>query len=262
MKQILYLFVFLTVASCATSRPGNKPTSADCNLHLLGENNYQIKTVGILLYDGFTTLDAMGPYQVFSELIGTEVFFVAKSKGLVRNMNGLPVQVDRGFSDTGHLDILVVPGGLRETYKLTKDPETIAWIKKVDNTSEFTASICTGAWIVGAAGLLKWKNATTHWYRAEEMLAKYGANYKEQRWVRDGKYWTSAGVTAGMDMCLDMVREINGDKYLRMVLLDLEYNPKPPLKGGSVRATEKESVKMLQELYGSQIIPLLESEKE
>ncbi len=264
-KKVLYLILASTILfSC--NKTGNedsvqKPHDHEAMMKTLGEPKHNIKTVGILLYDGFTTLDAMGPYQVLSELMGTKVFFVAKHKGIIKNMNGAGFQVDRDFADTDTIDILLIPGGFKETLLLTKDVETLNWIKKVDKKTQFTTSVCTGAWVLGATGLLEGKNATTHWYRGEEMLTSYGAKFQQKRWVRDGKYWTSAGVTAGMDMCLAIIQEVRGDEYTKLAMLDLEYDPKPPLKAGSIANTDIETVKMMKEMYDVGLVPILDSLK-
>lgn len=229
---------------------------------MFGSPKLPIKTVGILVYDGFTTLDAMGPYQVLSEMMGVNVFFVARTKGIVRNMAGMKMQVDVDISDVDSLDILVIPGGLQGTYKLTVDSALLAWIRKIDKTSTYTTSVCTGAWILGATGLLKGKNATTHWYGKEILATDYGAKVnrkKTERWVRDGKYWTSAGVTAGMDMSLAVVKEIMGEKYAKISMLDLEYDPKPPFQGGSEHNTDKALVEMMRSMYDGGIKPLRDS---
>jgi putative intracellular protease/amidase len=229
---------------------------------MFGSPKLPIKTVGILVYDGFTTLDAMGPYQVLSEMMGVNVFFVARTKGIVRNMAGMKMQVDVDINDVDSLDILVIPGGLQGTYKLTGDSTLLTWIRKIDKTSTYTTSVCTGAWILGATGLLKGKNATTHWYGKEMLATDYGAKVnrkKTERWVRDGKYWTSAGVTAGMDMSLAIVKEIMGEKYTKLSMLDLEYDPKPPFQGGSEHNTDKALVEMMRSMYDGGIKPLRDS---
>jgi len=124
-----------------------------------------IKTIGIYVYDGYNTLDAIGPYQVLSELMSVDIFFVAKEKGMVKNQRGLKVQVDKSIADVKHLDILVIPGGAIETFMQTQDTAVLNWIRRIDKTSKYTTSVCTGGWILGAAGLLKGKNATTNWYK-------------------------------------------------------------------------------------------------
>nr|WP_315175436.1 DJ-1/PfpI family protein [uncultured Flavobacterium sp.] len=265
MKKLQYVvlasFLFFSCNNSEIKKIEQKPHDHEAMMKQLGEPKYKIKTVGILLYDGFTTLDAMGPYQVLSELMGTEVFFVGKHKGLIKNMNGVGIQVERDFKDTDSLDILVIPGGFKETVRLTTDTETLNWIKKIDKTTQFTTSVCTGAWVLGATGLLNGKNATSHWYKAEEVLNSYGAHFQQKRWVRDGKYWTSAGVSAGMDMSLAIVQEIRGNEYLKLTMLDLEYDPKPPITAGSVTNTDKETVKMMKEMYDVGFQPIFDSIK-
>jgi putative intracellular protease/amidase/YHS domain-containing protein len=208
-----------------------------------------IKTVGILLYDGYTTLDAMGPYQVLSEMMGTKVFFVGRTKGLIANMNGVKVQCDTSIAEVNSLDILLIPGGFKETYLATKDSVLLNWIKAIDKTTQFTTSVCTGAWILGAAGLLKDKEATTHWYGKKILSDEFGAKVENKRFVKNGKYWTSAGVTAGMDMSLALVNEILGEKYTKAVMLDLEYDPQPPFNGGSEQKTDKAIVDNIRRMY-------------
>lgn len=219
-----------------------------------------VKTIGILVYDGYNTLDAIGPYQVLSQLMGAKVFLIAKEKGMVRNQTGLKVQVDTGIADVKQLDILVIPGGAAETFKLTKDTVVLNWIKQIDKTTTYTASVCTGAWILGATGLLQGKNATTNWYRAEEMMNSYGATFKEERWVKDGKYWTGAGVTAGLDMSLAIINDLMGEKYTQGVMLDLEYDPQPPFNAGSVKKTDPIVVDMMREMYDMGMLPLIQNQ--
>jgi transcriptional regulator GlxA family with amidase domain len=209
----------------------------------------QIRTVGILVYDGYTTLDAMGPYQMFSELMGTEVFFIAKNKGQVKNMTNMVMQVDTSIAEVNKLDILVIPGGLRETYSITKDTAIINWIKQIDKTTQYTTSVCTGAWILGATGLLRGREATTHWYGKQILKDKFGAIIVDKRYAVSDKYWTSAGVTAGMDMSLAIIREIRGDKYTQAAMLDMEYDPKPPIKAGSEFNTDKDVVQLMRTMY-------------
>jgi len=227
---------------------------------IMTQPKYPIKTIGILVYDGYNTLDAVGSYQTLSQIMGAKVFFIAKQKGLVRNQTGLKVQVDTSIAEVSKLDILVIPGGAAETFMQTKDSVTINWIKQIDKTTTYTTSVCTGAWILGATGLLQGKNATTNWYRAQEMMTSYGAKFKEERWVKDGKYWTSAGVTAGLDMSLAIINDLMGEKYTKGVMLDLEYDPKPPFNAGSVRKTDPIVADMMKEMYDMLMLPLIQKQ--
>ena len=220
-----------------------------------------IKKIGILLYDGYNTLDAMGPYHTLAEIMGAKTYFIAKKRGFVKNQRGLEVKVDSSFNDVSSLDILVIPGGAGETFMQTQDTTTLNWIKKIDKTTKYTASVCTGSWILGATGLLKGKNVTSNWYRAEEVMKMYGANYTEGRWVQDGKYWTSAGVSAGIDMSLAIIDDLLGKKYTEAVMLDLEYDPKPPYNAGVPRKTDPLVADMMKEMYDMLLLPLIQGEQ-
>jgi putative intracellular protease/amidase len=174
----LFCFAFLN-ANCQNSKADSLAKRHEEMMSIImTKSKLPIKTIGILVYDGYNTLDAIGPYQVLSQLMGVNVFFIAKEKGLIKNQRGLKVQVDKSIADVNQLDILLIPGGAAETFKMSLDTAVLSWIRKIDKTSTYTTSVCTGAWILGATGLLKGKNATTNWYRAEEMLKRYGANFK------------------------------------------------------------------------------------
>lgn len=217
-----------------------------------------IKKIGILLYDGYNTLDAMGPYHTLAEIMGAKTYFVAKNRGFVKNQRGLEVKVDSSFADVKSLDILVIPGGAAETIMLTKDEETLNWIRQIDKTTKYTTSVCTGSWILGATGLLKGKSATSNWYRAEEMMQSYGAKFKQERYVHDGKYWTSAGVSAGIDMSLAIIDDLLGRKYTEAVMLDLEYDPKPPYNAGTPKKSDPMVSEMMFEMYDMIMLPLIQ----
>lgn len=180
--------------------------------------NIIIDSVGILAYDGFNDLDFVGIQTELTSIMGVKSFLIAAKKGEIKGTQNT-YKVDHDLSEFKHLDVLIIPGGNDATYKLTKDSTVLNWIRNIDKTSTYTASICNGSWILGAAGLLKNKKATSHWYRAEEILKRYGAQYVNKRWVHDGKYWTAAGVSSGMDMGLAMVMEAKGKTYAEFVQL-------------------------------------------
>lgn len=223
---------------------------------LLTKPKYPVKAIGIYLYNGYQTLDAMGPYETLSQLSGVKVFFIGKQKGLIANQRGMKVQVDTSIDKVSKLDILVIPGGAAETFMVTQDTAVLNWIRQIDKTTTYTTSVCTGAWILGATGLLNGKNATTNWYRADEMLKHYGATFHDERWVQDGKYWTSAGVTAGIDMSLAIINDLMGEKYTQATMLNLEYNPHPPVTGGSASSSPALVREMLEEMYDMGLQPL------
>ena len=193
--------------------------------------------------------------------MGVDVFFVGRNKGLIADGRGMQVKVDTSIAEVQQLDILVIPGGFKETYQLTKDTALLSWIKAIDANSKYTTSVCTGAWILGATGLLKNKEATTHWYGKKILADEFGAKVQDKRFVKSGKYWTSAGVSAGMDMSLALVNEIMGEKYTKAAMLDLEYDPQPPFVGGSEQKTDKAIVDNMRKMYDGGMETALHPEK-
>ena len=263
MKKILILFTILvTIISCKDKKEETATKNhAEVMTEMFPKQKVTIKTVGILLYDGYSTLDAMGPYQVLGEMMGVDVFFVGRHKGLISDGRGMKVQVDTSINEVKKLDILVIPGGFKETYELTKDTTLLSWIKTIDKTSKYTTSVCTGAWILGATGVLKGKEATTHWYGKKILAEEFGAKVQNTRYAKSGKYWTSAGITAGMDMSLALVNEILGEEYTKTAMLDLEYDPQPPFVGGSEQKTNKVIVENIRKMYDSGMESVLHPEK-
>ena len=164
--------------------------------------------IAIGLYEGFAALDAIGPYQVLTSLPGAEVLFCAERTGIVADEDRmLRVDVTRTFADTPRPDLLLVPGGLN-TRLLAKDGVPIVeWIKAAHPHTTYTTSVCTGALLLGAAGLLRGLPATTHWL-AYDHLRAFGAEPTEQRVVIQGKIATAAGVSAGIDLGLTLAAEI------------------------------------------------------
>lgn len=228
-------------------------TNMDELMSLKPNPDVTVNGVGIYVYDGMYSLDALGPFQVFKSA-GLKPFLIAKKKGSITMSNGLTIAVNKSIDEVDQLDILLIPGGAEGTARQTIDAEVIDWIRKIDQTSIYTTSVCTGAWVLGAAGLLEGKEATTHWYRAEEMLAKYGADFEQKRWVRDGKYWTSAGVTAGLDMSLALVNHLFGKEYTQAIMLDLEYDPKPPVQGGTPENSRPIIAQLMKDMYDFYLI--------
>lgn len=266
MRYILIILA-LMYAACTSAIAQTAKADSIAKRHdelmqiIMTKPKVPIKTIGVYVYDGYNTLDAIGPYQVLSELMSVNIFFVAKNKGFVKNQRGLEVKVDKSIAEVEQLDILIIPGGAKETFFQTQDQEVLDWIRKIDQKSVYTASVCTGAWILGATGLLEGKNVSANWYRADEIMKMYGATYRPERYVRDGKYWTSAGVTAGMDMALGMINELMGDKYTKAALLDLEYDPKPIYPDGNATKTEPIVKEMMMQMYDMGLKPLIDAEK-
>ncbi len=210
--------------------------------------------IAILLYDGVTALDAVGPYEVLSRLPGAELGFVAKSKGPQRtDTKCLALVADYELGEIRQPDILLVPGGTVGTLQAAEDPDILDWVKRAHETSQWTTSVCTGALILGAAGILRDLEATTHWCFKDD-LERFGAVYASDRVVRRGKVITSAGVSAGIDMALTLAGEIAGVQFAQMMQLVLEYDPQPPFDAGSpakapagvVAAVEQEVARLIK----------------
>ncbi|TMB56262.1 MAG: DJ-1/PfpI family protein [Deltaproteobacteria bacterium] len=188
--------------------------------------------IAIFLYDGMTALDAIGPYDVLRQLPGAEVVFVGDTAGIKRTeAQPLGLVADRAFADVTRADILVVPGGLGQE-RVMREPATLAWIRRIHETTTWTTSVCTGSLILAAAGLLRGLRATTHWAVLDE-LREFGATPVSERVVEQGKIITAAGVSAGIDMALRLVARIAGDDVARGIQLGIEYDPAPPFDTGS-----------------------------
>lgn len=268
MQKILVLIVMLSLGWGCGKEPkpqdqeqGNtSPSSHDSLMQTINQNQkVTIKTLGVLVYNGVNDLDYAGPLYVLGQLMGIERKLISLEDGPVRTVMGVELTPDATIDEVDQLDLLVIPGGARGTVLAAYDDKLLSWIRKIDDNSLYTASVCTGAWILAASGLLEGRKATTNWYRAEEMLEKYDALFDPERYVRDGKYWTAAGVTAGMDMALAMLEDLRGFDYAQAVMLDMEYDPAPPILGGSPEKTRPGVTQMMTAMYDQGVLPLLDS---
>ncbi len=201
--------------------------------------------IAIVLYDRFTALDAIGPYEVLSRLPGAEVSFVAAEPGPVRTDNGmLTLLAERSLGEVPAPEILLVPGGPGEVAARAGGP-VLEWLRAAHETTTWTTSVCTGSLVLAAAGLLADRRATTHWLAMEE-LRRLGAEPVQERVVFDGKLVSAAGVSAGIDMALTLVDRIAGDRVAQAIQLGIEYDPYPPFDAGSPRKAPAEVVEMLR----------------
>ncbi len=188
--------------------------------------------IAYLLYDRFTALDVTGPHEVLNSVPGNESVFVAEQAGPVRNESDtMSIVADRSLGEVPSPDILVIPGGYGTRALLEHEP-VLEWIRSAHETSTWTTSVCTGSLLLAAAGVLDGTKATTHWL-ARDLLGELGAEPCNDRVVREGKIWTAAGVSAGIDMALELVQEINGTEVAQAVQLGIEYDPQPPVDAGS-----------------------------
>ena len=189
--------------------------------------------IAIGLYNGFTLLDWAGPYQVFTSVPGAEVILVASTaEPVVDDHDLVRVPPTHTFDEVSSPDVVMIPGGLRTRHVAATGHPIIDWVRDVHDRTTWTTSVCTGALVLGAAGLLEGVPATTHW-RSKDDLAGYGAPPTEQRVVKHGRVVTGAGVSAGIDVALTMVAEIWGAEVAQAVQLGIEYDPQPPFDAGA-----------------------------
>ncbi|MET7686530.1 DJ-1/PfpI family protein [Streptomyces sp. NPDC005483] len=201
--------------------------------------------IAVVLYDRFTALDAVGPYETLGRLPDAEVVFVAEERGPVRTDSGnLALIADRTLTEVPKPDLVVVPGGPGQTPQMT-NKALLDWIRAADATSTWTTSVCTGSLLLAAAGLLEGRRATSHWLALDE-LRRFGAEPTGERVVTDGKYVTAAGVSSGIDMGLALLGRISGDFVAQAVQLGIEYDPQPPYDAGAPQKAPAEVVEVLR----------------
>ena len=201
--------------------------------------------IAILLYDRFTALDAIGPYEVLSRLPGASLTFLAAEPGPVRTDNGmLTLLAERSIEDVDRTDIVLVPGGPGEVAARAGGP-ALEWLSAVHETTTWTTSVCTGSLLLGAAGLLEGKRATSHWLALDDLRA-LGADAVSERVVFDGKIVTAAGVSAGIDMALALTARVAGEQVAQAIQLGIEYDPQPPFQAGSPDTAPAEIVELLR----------------
>lgn len=186
--------------------------------------------IGLLLYPGLTQLDLTGPYQVFASTAGVETHVVWKDTKPVTCDTGLQLVPTTSFADCPQLDVVCVPGGLGQA-PMHEDEEVLAFLRRQAAGARYVTSVCTGALILGAAGLMDGYRATTHW-GFRDLLPAIGAIYTPGRVVRDRNRISGGGVTAGIDMALTCIAELLGEESARAVQLGLEYRPAPPFDSG------------------------------
>jgi transcriptional regulator GlxA family with amidase domain len=189
--------------------------------------------IAIVLYPGLTTLDAIGPYEVLRNIPNCELRFVSHAPGPVVTDSGILVLgATHSYEETPAPDIVLVPGSEANTTTAMADGRLRQWLINVHQTSRYTLSVCSGALILGAAGILKGHAATTHWI-AQNALLQCGAEpQREKRVVQSGKIITAAGVSAGIDLALFVVGELCGRERAEIIQLLLEYDPQPPFQAG------------------------------
>lgn len=186
--------------------------------------------IGLLVFPNVQQLDLTGPYEVFASAPDVTVHLLWKTLDPVLSSTGLTLLPTHTYADCPALDVICVPGGLGIN-TLLEDPQTLAFIQQQAKVVRYVTSVCTGALVLGAAGLLHGRRATTHW-ASQSLLEAFGATVVQERVVRDGNLMTGGGVTAGIDFALTLLSELFDDELAQLVQLNLEYAPQPPFDSG------------------------------
>ena len=201
--------------------------------------------IAIPLYDRFTALDAVGPYDVLGRLPGADLAFVAVEPGPVRTeQRTLALTADKALSEVPRPDIVMVPGGFG-TRDLLDDEAILGWLREAHEHSKWTTSVCTGSLLLAAAGILDGVEAATHWLARDE-LAALGAIPVPERVVQRGKIVTAAGVSSGIDMALHLAALEAGEMAAQAIQLGIEYDPQPPFDAGSPEKAPAEVVEFMR----------------
>lgn len=191
-------------------------------------------------------LDAIGPYEVLKNIDGAEVFFVAEKKGEIRaDSDFITINAKYEISEIKEADVLLIPGSNIAFIRQMKNKKILNWIKEMDNSTQWTTSVCTGSLILAATGLLNGLEATSHW-KPIELLKDHGAIPKRERIVEQGKYITSAGVSSGIDMALYLADKIAGETAAKVIQLRIEYDPHPIYNSGNYLTANKEIIKIAE----------------
>jgi transcriptional regulator GlxA family with amidase domain len=213
--------------------------------------------VVIVLYPGFTALDAVGPHYMLASMMGATVHLLATTPGA----DAVPSDLGLAVQPTGDLggapdriDVLLVPGGSGGAAEAAADPVLLAGLSELGSRAGLVAGVCTGTLLLGAAGLLRGRRATSHWV-ARHLLARHGAEPTDQRVVTDGHVITGAGVTAGIDLALAIVARLRGDGYARALELQAEYAPRPTFGTGTPELAGEQLTGVMRDLFA----PLVES---
>lgn len=190
----------------------------------------QYLNIGSIIYPNMDQADFTGPFEVLSRIPESRFYVIAKDRHPVRDMRGLILTPESTFRDSPRLDVLVVPGGAGQE-ELMNEEATLSFIREQARSAQYVFSVCTGALLCGAAGLLRGVKATTHW-AAFQLLQHFGAIPISSRVIVDGKYISAAGVTAGLDGSLRLVSLLRGDAIAQQIQLSIEYAPEPPFNSG------------------------------
>ncbi len=215
--------------------------------------------IQMLVYPGMTLQDLVGPLQVWALWPGAAIQFAWKGAGSVLTDSGLPVVATTSFADAWATpDILFAPGGLLPTFELLEDAEVMEFLRSRGEQAKWVTSVCTGAVLLGAAGLLRGYRAATHWF-VRDSLALFGATPSKERWVIDRNRATGGGVTAGIDFGLAVLSHLAGPDLARVVQLALEYSPQPPFRSGTPEEATPQTLATLRTMWGGKLSERIQS---
>jgi cyclohexyl-isocyanide hydratase len=207
--------------------------------------------LGFLLFPNLTQLDLTGPLQVLHRLAGGTSHIIAKTREPVPSDCGLSLVPTATFADCPPLDLICIPGGTGVSSAIA-DRETIDFVRQQGARAKYVTSVCTGAFVLGVAGLLRGRRATTHWAYTD-LLPLVGASYQKARVVRDGNVFTGGGVTAGIDFALTVAAEVSGAEAAQRIQLGIEYDPAPPFTSGNPDVAPKAVLDRMAPFYDKRV---------
>jgi len=197
--------------------------------------------IAAILFPGMDQADFTGPFEVLSRVPNSRFHILAKSLQPLRDARDLVLTPQATFDQAPQLDVLLLPGG-GGVNALMEDEQTLEFIRKQEATASLVMTVCTGALLAGAAGLLKGRRATTHW-ASHHFLARFGATPVNERVVVDGQLVSTAGVTAGYDGALRVAALLRGERVAQEIQLYIQYAPEPPFNSGSPETAPAEILK-------------------
>ncbi|MFA7586250.1 DJ-1/PfpI family protein [Sphingopyxis granuli] len=241
----------------APAAPAEAAAEAQHDQHMeamsrvLGPGLWGQEQIAMLLYPKFTALDLVGPHYFFACMFGAKVHLVTTEKDLSPVMSdlGLAITPTMTMADAPRdLDVLFVPGGTEGTLSVMGRADTMAWIRDRASRAKHITSVCTGSMVLAKAGLLKGRKATSHWV-TRDVLADFGAIPTNERVTKDGNILTGAGVSAGLDFAIALVEMLRGRAYAEALVLQGEYAPNPPIKGGTLATTSEPVGQMMNDMF-------------
>ncbi len=230
----------------ARAAAGREALAAQRGVTLMGEER-----IAMLVYPGFTALDLVGPHYFLASLLGAEIHLVTTQADLSPVASDLILAIAPTVTMADapeEVDLLFVPGGSRGAVEAMRDAAVLDFIRSRAATAGTVASVCTGSMLLGAAGLLRGRRATSHW-AVRHVLAEFGAEPVDARIVTDGNILTGAGVSAGLDLGLALAAALRGPGYAEGLRLQAEYAPDPPVPGGTPETTSPEIARALADIF-------------